>query len=77
MADMALLSKQELGAPEALREAILRVSRRCWAGEQPIITRTDLWHEIRNDPEIPAADRERLAAVLLAGDTGTNGGGVG
>lgn len=52
---------------EGVREATLRVARRCWSGEQQFITRAELLLELatlRSDPIIPAPALEQFVAIF-------------
>lgn len=55
-------------APEAGREAVLRVARRCWSGQQASITRNDLLAELDSDPHLSTFVREQLATLLRGSD---------
>jgi putative phosphoesterase len=66
---VARLTQQRFAAPEALRAAVLRISHRCWAGEQPAITRADLLAEVRGDPEVPIVDKAQVERILSGGET--------
>jgi putative phosphoesterase len=61
---VARLTQQRFAAPEALKAAVLRVSHRCWAGEQPAITRADLLAEVRGDPEVPIVDKVQVERIF-------------
>lgn len=52
-----------VGFEQAL-PAVLRVAHRCWAGQQPAITRADWLAEIANDPDLSAERKARYAAIL-------------
>jgi putative phosphoesterase len=43
--------------------AVLRVARRCWAGELPLISAADLLGEMDGQPEIPPETLGRLAQI--------------
>lgn len=44
------------GLPAAvLHTAVLRVAHRCWAGEQVVINKTDLLHELQVETALPAS----------------------
>lgn len=49
---------------DAFRQALLRVAHRCWAGEQPLITRADLLVAIDEEPGLSPSAREQLRAAL-------------
>jgi hypothetical protein len=47
-----------------LRQAYLRLAHRCWAGELPVIGMKDFLVSMEADPDIPAADKERVLSAL-------------
>jgi putative phosphoesterase len=49
---------------EALGETFLPLSRRCWSGAQPSITRDELIEGIRGNPALSVADRDRFLDIL-------------
>ncbi len=49
---------------QALVEAALPLCQPCWAGRKPYITRGELVDVIRGNADIPAADREKVLAIL-------------
>jgi putative phosphoesterase len=58
------LGRTIFGGSEVVRGAFTRICHRCWAGEQATITPGQLLAEIRQDPAIPPADRERIERLL-------------
>jgi hypothetical protein len=58
------LRKQTYSDPEALVEAVLPLCHRCWAGEKPYLTRSELVSQIKGDADIPAVDKEKIVAIL-------------
>lgn len=58
------LRRDNYSAPLAVRRAILRISHRCWAGEQQHIEAADILKEIEGDDAVPEEDRARVRAVV-------------
>jgi putative phosphoesterase len=54
---------------EALRETFLPLSHRCWSGEQPRITRSELIEGIVENPVLSVAEKDRFLGIL--GRTGS------
>ncbi len=49
----------------AIRDVILPLSRACWAGAKPYVTRAELLDAIKQDGRIPASDKAKLASTIL------------
>lgn len=58
------LRRDNFNAPLAVRAAILRISHRCWAGEQPFISADDILNEVEGDAAVPEEDKARVRALL-------------
>lgn len=58
------LRRDNFSAPFAVRAAILRISRRCWAGEQQFITAGDILSEVKEDASVPEEDKARVRALV-------------
>lgn len=58
------LRRDNFSAPFAVRAAILRISRRCWAGEQRFITADDILNEVEGDATVPEEDKSRVRALV-------------
>ena len=54
----------ELSDPAPVKRAILRISHRCWAGEQNRISREDILREIAGDSDIAEDDRTKVLGLL-------------
>lgn len=55
-------------APELLRAAFLRLSHRCWSGQQKHISRTDLLAEIHHNTNVPLQVKVKAEALLTQPD---------
>ena len=58
------LRRDNFSAPFAVRSAILRISRRCWAGEQPFITADDIVNELEGDDAVPEEDKAYVRSLV-------------
>jgi putative phosphoesterase len=52
--------------PEAFHQAILRSAHRVWAGEQPMISKSDLWAELQHQRTIPADVLSEFERLLVS-----------
>ena len=62
--DVGRLRAQAFDDWPALKEAILPLCHRCWAGQRPPITREELLRQVKGSPRIAPADRQRALAIL-------------
>lgn len=58
------LRRDNFSAPFAVRSAILRISQRCWEGEQQYITADDILNEVEGDAAVPEEDKARIRALV-------------
>lgn len=58
------LRRDNFSAPLAVRSAILRISHRCWEGEQQHITADDILNEVEGDAAVPEEDKARVRALM-------------
>ena len=49
---------------DSIKNAVLRLSRRCWSGRQRCFSRQELLDEIGSDPDIPESDRQVAGEIL-------------
>jgi hypothetical protein len=47
-----------------LRQTYMRLAHRCWSGELAVMTTADLLKAIESDPDIAAAEKERVLTAL-------------
>ena len=61
---MKAVQYSQFARSKPVKQAVLRVSHRCWAGQQSEMGKEDLLAEIDGDPEILEEDKHKIVEIL-------------